>query len=384
MKLVGTSLDNCLTKVLEQSQDGIVISDPNQQNNPIIFVNESTCKIFEYEESDFLGKNCRFLQANDTKQPEIKQISQAIQERKAITTTLRNYTKTGRLVYNQFTISPIFDKENDLRYFLGVQRDITTEILLRQENDKLQEDQVNNALYCAVSKLYGGLSHEINTPLTIINGHLEILKHTIVSSFEQDGEKNQIINDFQVIEDNLQKIQNITESIREAADSEEFVIEDINLYRALVIALRLVYNRAKSITKIKLLDQIFDLDIDRAKEKIMIQGDYRKLEYVFIIIINNALDQLELQGRDITQNLINIDIIQCDNQYKVVFQDNGGGIEEGLLKEILKPFTSNKAHKGLGIGLSLVKKILSKHQFDIDIQNSNGGAEVTISIPYKS
>lgn len=381
MTVLEADLEKYLFQILEQSKNGIIISDPNQEGNPVIYVNETTCNKFEYTKDDFLGRNCSFLQANDKNQSQIKQISQAIKKRQSITTTIRNYTKSGKLIHNQFTISPIFDDENKLKYFLGIQRDVTKEVLLTQENEVLQEEKIDNAQYTAIGKLSAGISHEINTPLTIIKGNIEMLKSSI-ETLENSQIKEYMFEDLQLIENNLKRIKNVTESMREIADTHNFKFEEINLYRAVVIPLRLTYNRSKIIANINLQNENFNLDIDRENKKYTIKGDAQKLEQAFIAIIDNALDQLEING-SINENLLNINILEDDANYQLVFHDNAGGIDEQLLPNIFKPFKGDKKHKGLGIGLSVVKKIIDKHQFKINIKNFDQGVKVIITIPKK-
>lgn len=378
MLVVDTDLEQYLTQVLDQSTNGVIISDPNQDGNPVIFVNQTTCDTFEYKRSDFLGRNCSFLQGKDKDQAGLKGISAAIKKRVPVTVTLRNYTKSGTLIYNQITVSPIFDKEKNLKYFLGIQRDITKEILLQQENKALQEEKIDNAQYNAIGKLSAGLSHEINTPLTIIKGSMEMLKSSI-DALENTAEKEYMIEDFSSIQDNFNRIKNITESMREIADAHQFQIKNMNLYRAIIIALRLTYNKSKNIVNVKIQDEFFNLDIDRDSKQYFIQGDSQKLEQAFIAIIDNALDQLEVKGT-LEENILNISIVENENNYELTFQDNGGGVDSSLLPNIFKPFNSDKKHRGLGIGLSVVKKIMDEHQFNISFQNHNNGVKVSISI----
>ena len=368
-----------LPKVLEQANNGIVVSDPNQEDNPVIYVNDVTCKKFEYSREEFIGKNCRFLQGTDREQKNIKAIKASIKNRTSTTVTVRNYSKSGNLIYNQFTISPIFDEYNNLKYFLGIQRDVTKEIELTLLNEQLQEEKLEDAQYNAIGKLTGGISHEINTPLTVINGTMEFLKDS-VGQLEENKIKKNLLQDLEILSIQLHKIKNLTESMREISDTNIFEIQKMNVFRALIIALRLTHNKAKHITKINLLNEIFTLDIDREKHKYYIEGDARKLEQVFISIIDNSLDQLKAHGTTST-NELNISLETSKDKTTILFVDNGGGIDKEILKNIYKPFKSNKHHRGLGIGLSIVKKILDQHNFTIDISNDKHNAIVKIEIP---
>lgn len=126
-----------LTQILDGCVNGITLSDPDLEDNPIVFANEVFEKITGYSREDIIGKNCRFLQGQEHDQPEIDRLREAIQNRKPIEVTLKNYKKNGELFYNRLSIKPLFDSEGQLIYFLGVQYDITEQILAKQEIEKL-------------------------------------------------------------------------------------------------------------------------------------------------------------------------------------------------------------------------------------------------------
>lgn len=56
-----------------------------------------------------------------------------------VTVTLRNYKKDGTLIFNEFTIRPLFDRDGNLVYYLGVQHDVTDELLATAEAKRLDE-----------------------------------------------------------------------------------------------------------------------------------------------------------------------------------------------------------------------------------------------------
>ena len=85
------------------------------------------------------GRNCRFLQEQDKDQEELQQIRDAIKNAKPVEVTLKNFRKNGELFYNRLSITPLFDSEGQLIYFLGVQYDVTEQILAQQEIKKLTD-----------------------------------------------------------------------------------------------------------------------------------------------------------------------------------------------------------------------------------------------------
>jgi len=125
--------ENVLALLLDTTVNGITLSDPNKEDNPIIYANAAFEKISGYSSEESIGKNCRFLQGKEKDQANVKKIKEAVAERRPIRTDIINYTKDGKLFYNEISISPIYDKLGDLIYFLGIQHDVTEKVLAQKE-----------------------------------------------------------------------------------------------------------------------------------------------------------------------------------------------------------------------------------------------------------
>jgi len=114
---------------------GITISDPSQEDSPLIYVNKTFEKITGYIEAESVGKNCRFLQREDREQDALQTIRDAIKNQTSCEVELRNYTKDGELFHNLLNITPLFEKKK-LKYYIGVQHDITKQ---KQQKELLEE-----------------------------------------------------------------------------------------------------------------------------------------------------------------------------------------------------------------------------------------------------
>ena len=128
-----------LTQILDGSVNGITLSDPDQEDNPIVYANKAFELITGYSQEETVGRNCRFLQGQEKDQEELQQIRDAINNAKPVEVTLKNFRKNGELFYNRLSITPLFDTEGRLIYFLGVQYDVTEQILAQQEIKKLTD-----------------------------------------------------------------------------------------------------------------------------------------------------------------------------------------------------------------------------------------------------
>jgi PAS domain S-box-containing protein len=114
-----------LERAIDSSVNGIIITDPNQPDNPVIYANKAYEQITGYTYFEIIGKNSRYLQKNDRNQPEIEEIRKGLLQHKEVRVVLRNYRKDGKLFWNQLSISPVFNRNGELTNYIGVINDIT-------------------------------------------------------------------------------------------------------------------------------------------------------------------------------------------------------------------------------------------------------------------
>ncbi|MCE4226595.1 PAS domain-containing protein [Methylobacterium sp. C25] len=122
----------------------MIITDPNQPDNPIIFVNDAFCKLTGYERSEIFGQNCRFLQGNETDPDDVSKVRDAIERRVSIEIDLQNHKKNGEIFWNRLLVSPVFDDDGELTYFFASQFDVTLEkerlVRLQDDRDALEAE----------------------------------------------------------------------------------------------------------------------------------------------------------------------------------------------------------------------------------------------------
>jgi PAS domain S-box-containing protein len=109
------------------------ITDPRQDDDPLVWVNPSFSRITGYSYEESVGRNCRFLQGAATDRATVEEIGKALQAQQPVTTTLLNYRKDGTAFWNQLSITPVFDGEGRLVSFVGVQTDVTERVRVEDE-----------------------------------------------------------------------------------------------------------------------------------------------------------------------------------------------------------------------------------------------------------
>lgn len=99
----------------------VVISDANQPDLPIVYVNPTFERISGYPSAEVLGRNCRFLQGVETQQPALGPLREAIKHQTNGFAVLRNFRKDGSLFINELFVSPVKDANNRVMHYVGIQ-----------------------------------------------------------------------------------------------------------------------------------------------------------------------------------------------------------------------------------------------------------------------
>ena len=108
----------------DETNMSVVFSDPNKQDNPMIFVSEEFEIQTGYSEEEAIGKNCRFLQGVETNQHAIEAIRQGLRAETRFTIDLLNYRKDGTPFLNRLRIRPIYDGQGKLLFYAGAQNPV--------------------------------------------------------------------------------------------------------------------------------------------------------------------------------------------------------------------------------------------------------------------
>ena len=129
-----------LKKAVDASNDGIVIAEQEGDDNILIYVNKAFERLTGYSADEILYQDCRFLQAGDRDQAGLTSIRGAIAQGQSSRVILRNYRKDGSLFWNELSISPIYNEDDQLTYYIGIQKDVTAQVELEQRARRAEEE----------------------------------------------------------------------------------------------------------------------------------------------------------------------------------------------------------------------------------------------------
>lgn len=242
--------------------------------------------------------------------------------------------------------------------------------------ERLKEDKINDAKLMSVGRLSAAITHELNTPITYIKGNLELLK------WECEEKIPDAMDLFIPIDEGIERIESIVNSMYEFAGTGKEEMKPCNVHMTLIYALRIVLNRSKHIVPIRINGEVMTQTTAYDLQSCVTMGISTRLEQVWIIIVNNALDEFEKGMLSYDNRRLDIGFT-CEKE-KVVIQiaDNAGGIPEPMLEGIFDFAVGSEKKKSMGIGLNVAKAIIDKHGGSIRVNNVNQGAvfEVTLRV----
>jgi PAS domain S-box-containing protein len=198
-----------LDRAVAASSNGIVITDPKLADNPIVYVNPAFEKISGYGTDEVMGRNCRFLQADDRDQPALDELRVALREERECRVVLRNYRKDGMPFWNELYVSPVHDEEGRLTNFVGVQNDITErrriEEVLRESEERFRATFEHAAIGAAQVGIDGRWLR-VNRRLSEIVGYEqeELLERTFQDITHPDDLEEDLEQMRLLLEDELQ------------------------------------------------------------------------------------------------------------------------------------------------------------------------------------
>jgi PAS domain S-box-containing protein len=163
---------NVFFAAIEMTRMPMILTDPNQDDNPIVFGNKAFLDLTGYEESEILGRNCRFLQGPQTDREQVAELRETVRQRQSIALELLNYKRDGTPFWNAVFIGPVYDTSGKLLYFFASQLDVTRRRESEQASHQAQKME-------AIGQLTAGLAHDFNNLLQVVTGNLELLSSQI-------------------------------------------------------------------------------------------------------------------------------------------------------------------------------------------------------------
>lgn len=332
---------------VETTRMPMIVTDPNRDDNPIIFANRAFLEMTGYANEDILGTNCRFLQGPDTDRAAVQAIREAIEARIDISIEILNYRKDGSSFWNALFISPILNDDGELIYFFASQLDVSRR---RDAEDALRQAQKMEAL----GQLTGGIAHDFNNLLQVMGGYIDLIGNA--------AQKPTI---------NVERVQRSVHHAKTAVDRASTLTRQLlafarrqTLHGQVLNLNDMIRNSRDSIEHTFGSGVTVELDLEPELDNCRI--DPTQAEVALLNVFINARDALT--GRPDPRIFIqtrNAAVSERDNgsydglppgrYVSIAVTDNGVGMPASIRERVMDPFfTTKEEGKGTGMGLSMV------------------------------
>jgi len=393
-----------LKRSVEAANNSIVLTDPNQPDNPIIYVNQGFKELTGYSEAEILGHNCRFLQRSpgggrDEEQPAVRTLSRAIEQGENCRVVLRNYRKGGEMFWNELYITPVYDDEDRLVNFIGVQNDITERVRLNETMERRVQERTREleqktreleqqrdalsrakeeaeAASRAKSVFLANMSHEIRTPLTAMLGLADVIR--------AKSETKRFDEHLRRIKSAGSRLMDTLSSLLTLAKLEAGKMH-VDLAPIIVCEEALeVFELFRARAEEKGLEAAFDVEPEARSA--VARLDAGALNSALQNLISNAVKFTD-DGTISVRVYVQSPEEAGRDHVAIEFADTGIGISEEFRPYLFEDFKQEsdgltREHEGSGLGLSITKQLVEAMDGRISVESEPGeGSVFTISFP---
>ncbi|MBP2636356.1 MAG: sensor signal transduction histidine kinase [Firmicutes bacterium] len=365
---VRRAMEKRYRKLFDSVQDAIFVwkITPNGLPGRIIEVNDVACQWLKYTRDELLALTMLSVMPNHGSAFASDRMEKLLASRQAIF-EFDYITKDNHHVPAEIN-AHLFALNGEL-VGLCIARDISDR--KQAELDLLAaRNRINKADKLAfLGNMAAGIAHEINQPLNSI----KVTADSILMWFKsgQPYQKEEFLEDVQTISQQATRIANIIKYIRDLIRShQQTTSQRFNMAQAITNAVNMLtpqLNAAK-----------VSLTLDLEDKTLEVNGSLVHMEHVILNLINNALESLESTQQ--AKRKITIQT-RLEDRIIVLISDNGPGIPETIKDKLFTPFFTTKG-TGMGLGLSIVKSVITSHGGQITVTNNKPcGAVFRLAFP---
>jgi len=361
-----------LSEAIEQCPVGVFVTDAT---NRILFANPRLQAMSGYESAELLGREPSLLLAPENPAELDGEILQSLHSGRTWQGDFTCRRKTGENYTVRATMAPVFDKDGRVRNYLSIHEDVTT---VRQEQDRRR--QLEAQLFQAqkletIGTLAGGIAHDFNNILTGILGFTEIASLAL-------PEGHPAHNDLAEVRKAGMRAKDLVAQILTFARQKTAQQVPLELAASVDEALKLV--RASTPTTI---------EIERDLQPGRVRADPTAIHQIVLNLCTNAVHAMRGKVGRLTIRVTPFATTELltsttpklkpGNYLCLSVGDTGHGMDDATLKRLFEPFfTTKKAGEGTGLGLALVRGIVSTHNGALRIASRLGvGTTFDIFLP---
>ncbi|MEE9239505.1 MAG: ATP-binding protein [Thermodesulfobacteriota bacterium] len=286
---------------------------------------------------------------------EVEQLAKrALLEERTIVGDETNPTlRSGDKISIQAIASPLFTIKGNIKGVILQIKDMTATKFLSSKS--IQEISTSR-----FETLMSGLAHELKNPLSGIRGAAQLLA--------DETENIETIKCAEIITKEADRLKSLLDSLKQLEPFAEELLEPLDIHD---ILMEIIYLESLSDTNKNIqYKQNYDITLPP------VQGDRNSLKQVFLNLIKNASQAIEVKGKiEVSTRWITEHKLKGQKAISVEIEDNGNGIARESLEKIFSPFYTTRK-EGSGLGLFLAYQIIAKHGGAVLVESEPGKGTV--------
>jgi len=352
--------------IVSEAATGVV---QGNVDGDITVVNHKFCTMLGYERAELLGKNVLDITAADSRAATVDALRQLAEGAASVVLQKQYRRKDGSMIWATSSVSTVRGPggqfEGVVAIVVDISQDRQTEENLRTLATELAEADQRKSEFLAT------LAHELRNPLAPIRSGLTVLKmggdNAAAVTKIRGMMERQVAQMVRLIDDLL-------DVARISGGKIELQIARVDLRSMLAAAIE---------TSMPFIERGgHRLEVRQPERALMLEADAARIAQVLSNLLNNSAKYTPLGG------VIDVDVVEQGGEVVVTVTDNGIGIPVEALSTIFGMFNQvghnmHRAQGGLGVGLSLVKRLVEMHGGDVVAfsRGSGTGSTFTLRLP---
>jgi len=397
LKLLPLTLENALkqkenegkikilSRALMSINDAVFITDLRDN---LIYVNNSFTKIYGYGFAEAIGKNSQFIWRDDEYQA-YKNLLNSEKHNQKFEGEFTNCRKDGTTFPISLSVSHIKDNYTDkIIAYVCIARDITENKKIQEELKRYSEelkkysqgleikvDEQSKKLeeakrFAAIGETATMVGHDLRNPLQVLVNTIFLAKMKLSPDFlakNKNSVSDTTLHTLKVFQEQVDYMNKIVSDLQDIARNIVVEFRDVNFKPYIEEIMTSITHPYDIKLHLKLNPNLPVLRFDQGLMKRVLTN-----------LLNNAVQAMEKISGDI--------VLSADlegSNFVVRISDEGTGIPENVQAKLFQPLVTSKA-KGMGMGLSVCKRIVEAHRGTLGLENNRKkGATAIIKLPLK-
>ena len=285
-------------------------------------------------------------------------------------------TPDGREAHVLLNATVLRDRDGAFKAILATARDVTDRLRMEEQAIQHREAMHRNERLSALGTLVAGVAHEINNPLTYLQGNIELALMDLddVAQVLQDAGRLDG-PDLDATRRGLRSALGGAERISQITKALKAVARQRSAYERDDVDITGVLHNVESLVRVGVPERV-KLEFEMPKEPLLIRANASEIHQVLLNLASNALDAVRERG-----GTVRIGAARMRDGVELWVNDDGIGMPQDVQSKLFTPFFTTKV-TGTGLGLSIVQTIVSEHGGRILVESAPGeGSTFHVILP---